>query len=188
MKKLLPIFAGITFIFLVSTMSKRALSKTGYTHLKFEEGKRLTVYTDEAGYSTIGYGHKLLPNENYHTITDAIANDLLVRDVNHAENIINEYFPKPLTQHEFDALVSWAYNVGKENVRTSTLREALNALNENTANYNEAKQFLIARELPRWNKVTINGNKQTSNVLSQRRDREVLISQGQIPQAIQHLV
>jgi len=68
----------------------------------------------------------------------------------------------PLTQEQFDALVSFAFNVGEGNFESSTLLEKLNA----------GHPEQVPAQLKRWNKVTINGQKVASKGLTRRRGRE----------------
>jgi hypothetical protein len=73
------------------------LSKTGLQLLKTSEGFRSHVYSDVAGFATIGYGHKLNPGESYpNGITEGQASTLLNQDVASAEKVVDrprEGFP-----------------------------------------------------------------------------------------------
>ncbi|WP_236781497.1 lysozyme [Aurantiacibacter gangjinensis] len=96
----------------VSDTMKEALAE--------EEGVRLTVYRDVAGYPTVGVGHLVLPEDGLSVgdrITYEQALEFLEQDLAKAEegvrNLVNDL---PLYQHEFDALVDLVYNVGEGNV------------------------------------------------------------------------
>lgn len=116
-------------------------------------------YLDAVKIWTIGWGHVILQNENFTTITKEQGQELLKRDVSFAEDCINEYVTAPLTQNQFDALVSFIFNIGCTAFKDSTL---LKLLNDN--DYDGAsKQFL------RWNKAR--GNIITG--LTNRRKREM---------------
>lgn len=83
----------------------------------------LSVYKDSAGYPTIGYGHKVQPGEDFSKgVTRGQAEALLRRDTQAAIDAVNRYATAPLSQGQFDALVSFAYNVGPTAFRNSTLR------------------------------------------------------------------
>lgn len=103
------------------------ISLAGLNHLKTVEGYRSTVYKDVAGFKTIGYGHKLTALENYTEITREEAARLLAKDVAGAEAGVNALVTVPLKQGQFDALVSFAYNVGVGAFRRSTMLKNLNA-------------------------------------------------------------
>lgn len=88
------------------------LSQKGLDFIKKEEGLRLNVYKCSVGKNTIGYGHVLLPHETFTTITEAQADTLLRKDVAVSEATINKGVSVALTQNQFDALVSLAFNWG----------------------------------------------------------------------------
>lgn len=85
------------------------VSESGKKLIKDFEGLRLKAYKDSAGVMTIGYGHtgKLLPN----TITKSKAEEFFESDVVSAEKKVNKYHYN-YTQNQFDALVSFAFNIG----------------------------------------------------------------------------
>ena len=82
-----------------------------------EEGMRLTVYRDVAGYPTVGIGHLVLPEDGLKVgdrITREKAMAFLKTDLEKAEKAVaNVVGDLKLYQHEFDALVDLAYNVGE---------------------------------------------------------------------------
>ena len=82
-----------------------------------EEGMRLTVYRDVAGYPTVGIGHLVLPEDGLRVgdrITREQAMEFLKSDLQKAEkSVANVVGDLKLYQHEFDALVDLAYNVGE---------------------------------------------------------------------------
>lgn len=88
-------------------------SKQGLELIKKFEGLRLKSYKalpSEAKY-TIGYGHYGVERDC--TITEVEAENYLIRDIVRAENQVNKYASiYSFTQNQFDALVSFAYNVG----------------------------------------------------------------------------
>lgn len=91
-------------------------SKDGLNLIKSFEGCRLTSYQDSGGVWTIGYGHTngVKPN---HTISQEQATLYLQQDLKNAEKYVNAYVSVyNLTQHQFDALVSFTYNCGGNNL------------------------------------------------------------------------
>jgi len=107
--------------------SRRSTSIAGLDALKNHEGFSATAYQDTAGNWTIGYGHKLQDGESFDAIDQAQATALLAGDVRAAEDAVNSLVSAPLSQTQFDALVSFVYNVGAGAFRKSTLLAKLNA-------------------------------------------------------------
>ena len=112
-----------------------------------EEGIRLTVYRDVAGYPTVGIGHLVLPEDGLKVgdrITREQAMDFLKADLEKAERAVASVVGDlKLYQHEFDALVDLAYNVG-EGTLSSAESPALNrAIRQ--ADYNGIAQELDYR-------------------------------------------
>lgn len=96
-------------------------SPRGIDLIRRFEGVRLKTYKDAAGKPTIGIGHLLKPGEKYpHGITEAEAEDLLRADLADAEKAVAALGVK-LRQPEFDALASFAYNLGGGALASSTL-------------------------------------------------------------------
>lgn len=115
-------------------------SDAGIALIKRFESFCATVYRCPAGKPTIGYGHVILPGEQFGIITEAEAIELLRRDLAIAEAAVRRLITVPLTQSQFDALVSFTFNVGEGSLKKSTLR-----LRVNQGNWAQAK-----RELLRW--------------------------------------
>ena len=116
------------------------LSTEGLELLKKSEGFRDRVYSDIAGFRTIGYGHRLTSAESYTDgITLAQAESILAADISVAEAAVTRLVRVPLTQGQFDALVDFVFNLGAGRLGASTLLRYLNA-----GKYNEAAWQLLA--------------------------------------------
>jgi lysozyme len=68
---------------------------------------------------------------------------MLVEELNEYEGYINDMVTTPLSQNQFDALVSWVYNLGGGNLKASTLLKVLNSGDFNG----------VPAQLMRWNKA-----------------------------------
>lgn len=99
--------------------------------LKEIENLSLKPYLDVAGYPTIGYGTRFYENSEEVKITDPPisqerADSLLLEKINKIEKCINENVKTKLNQNQFDALISFIYNVGETAFKVSTMRAKLN--------------------------------------------------------------
>lgn len=103
------------------------LSTKGLALIKKHEGLRLKAYRCPAGVLTIGYGHTGPDVKEGLEINQAKANCLLDSDVRFAVKKVNELVKKPITQNQFDALVSFTFNLGPGNLAKSTLLKKVNA-------------------------------------------------------------
>ena len=101
-------------------MANRKIGQAGLKLIMEFEGCRLAAYQCAAGVWTIGYGHTAGVHKGM-TITQAQAEEYLKQDVAKFEKYVNNasYVPitAALTQNQFDALVSFAYNCGAGNVK-----------------------------------------------------------------------
>jgi lysozyme len=145
------------------------LSENGLTLIKNFEGLRLDAYRDAAGVWTIGYGSTRYPDgskiKQGDQLADALhAGVLLSKTLGSFETAVNRQVKAPLTQNQFDALVSFAYNEGTGALAGSTLLTRLNNNDYNGA----ALQFL------QWNKITDpkTGKKIICDTLVKRRRQE----------------
>jgi lysozyme len=131
--------------------------------IKTFEGLKLNAYRCPAGVLTIGYGTTagVKPGQ---AITAAKAEELLAADLRKFEDTVNTSVAVPITQGQFDALVSLAYNIGSGAFRASTLLRKLNAKDYAGA----AEQF------PRWNRA---GGKVLAG-LTRRREAERKLFEG----------
>lgn len=118
-------------------------SRTGIEFIKHWEGVSLKPYRDVAGYWTVGVGHLLREGEPVEQITMEQADEYLIRDLSDAERCVNSQVGTELTQNEFDALVSFVFNLGCGNFRRSSLLRLLN----------RGDFGLAASEFERWNRA-----------------------------------
>lgn len=116
-------------------------SDNGIDNIKRFEGFSPVPYRDAQGWS-IGYGHFIKPGENLTAVSEAQARALLKQDAAMASAAVSNSVSVPLTQNQFDALVSLTYNIGITAFRNSTLLLKLNA-----GDYSNA-----AAQFSRWNK------------------------------------
>jgi lysozyme len=101
-------------------------SSAGVAFICAQEGFVGHVYRDAAGIPTIGYGHVLRPGDPV-VVTEDQARDLMARDLATFEAAVNADVKVPLTQPQFDALVSFTYNVGAGALLHSGVLSQLNA-------------------------------------------------------------
>jgi lysozyme len=132
------------------------------------------AYICPAGKWTIGYGSTKGVRSGMN-ITQQEAEDLLVKDVNEFEAAVNRLVKVPLTQNQFDALVSFAFNVGSGNLSSSTLLRKLNV-----SDYDA-----VPSELLRWNKARVNGVLTPLKGLTRRRSAEAALFSMDAPLASQ---
>ena len=101
-------------------MANRKIGQAGLALIKQHEGCRLAAYRCAAGVWTIGYGHTAGVHSGM-TITQAQADAYLLQDVAKFEGYVNNPAYVPITaklnQNQFDALVSFAFNLGAGNLR-----------------------------------------------------------------------
>ena len=114
----------------------------GLALIKKFEGCELEAYKCPAGVWTIGYGHIKGVQEG-DVITEQQADDMLVEELEEYENYIHNLVNCPLNQNQFDALVSWVYNLGSSNLQASTLLKVLNA----------GDYAGVPAQMLRWNKA-----------------------------------
>jgi lysozyme len=137
------------------------IDDAGIQFIKEREGEELTAYRDSAGVWTIGVGHTRGVKKG-DKIDRNKSTLLLLQDLAEAENAINHLVTVPLTQSQFNALVSFTFNLGSESLQKSTLLKLLNK-----------KQYISAAgEFEKWNKEHVDGKLVPSKGLSIRRDLE----------------
>ncbi len=141
------------------------MSPSGIELLKRFEGLELEAYQDIAGIWTIGYGHTGDDVRPGMRITEREAEALLRRDLRPREDAVDRHVTVPLNQNEFDALVSFVYNVGIEGFRRSTALRRLN----------NGDRVGAADALTWWNKATVGGVLRAVTGLTRRRAAEAAL-------------
>ncbi len=140
------------------------LDNKGYLFITKHEGLSLKPYLCPAKIPTIGYGNCYYPDGKRVTlldkdITKQQAFDMFKEIANRFGKRVDELVITELTQNQFNALVSFAYNIGTGNFASSTL---LKKINKN------ANDLTLKAEFLRWNKA---GGK-VLNGLTNRRNEE----------------
>lgn len=149
------------------------ISENGLKLIKKEEAFKSRKYLCPAKKPTIGYGHVILPTEAHlltATLTEAQASTLLLQDVSKKYGAhVAKRLTRPVTQNQFDALVSFCFNVGTGGFDQSSVLRLANAGSTST----EA----ICAAFGLWNKITnpSTGRKEASNGLTVRRAREAAL-------------
>lgn len=146
------------------------LSPKGAAFIHGEEGCVLAPYIDSAGIRSVGWGHARWTGG---TITREQADALFAGDVHPCEIAVNDAVTSPLTQDQFDALVSFTFNCGTGALRSSSLLTRLNALDYHGA----AMGFLL------WDKALDPKTRtlEVNPVLAARRLREAILFYGSDP-------
>ena len=156
------------------------MSENGLALLQQWEGFKLQVYKDSAGFPTIGVGHLITKAEQASGtitingaavqyaggLTDQQTLDLLAQDVQPAEQAVNAGVTVPLNQNQFDALVSFTFNVGVGAFQSSTLLKVLNQ-----QQYDD-----VPAQLLRWTRA----GGQVVQGLVNRRENEIKLWNGEI--------
>ena len=143
-------------------------SQDGINLIKYFEGFRTKAYLDSVGVPTIGYGHTKGVKMGM-IITETKAEELLREDLDYFEKKVLELVKVPLRQNEFDALVSFTFNLGEGNLKKSTLLKKLN----NVSYTNPLLMAEVADEFLKWNKA---GGKVLSGLTKRRMaEREMFL-------------
>jgi len=139
------------------------ISQEGLSLIKKFEGCEYNAYKCAAGVWTIGYGHTAGVKEG-DLVCQREADELLEKDVEIFEQEVLKAITVPIHQHQFDALVSWTFNLGGANLNASTMLKVLN-----TGAYED-----VPHQIKRWNKA---GGKVLEG-LTRRRLAESLLFEG----------
>jgi lysozyme len=148
----------------------KRISKQGIALIHEFEGLRLNAYQDQAGIWTIGWGHTGKDARPGNRITRERADELFDIDNDAAEIVVNRLDrlrANPLTQQQFDALVSFEFNTGALSNRNNRV----------TRNVIEGRDDLVDDEMLRWVHITDPATKKkvVSNGLKRRRMAEAAL-------------
>lgn len=143
------------------------ISEKGIEFIIKEEGEVLTAYKCPAGVWTIGVGHTGKDVKKSMKITKEQSRGFLKTDIKRFEDIVNKSIKVPLKQYEFDALISFAFNVGEGAFSKSALVNKINS----SASLKE-----IETQFRRW----IYGGGKVLPVLQSRREREIKLYKGEL--------
>jgi lysozyme len=125
------------------------IGQKGLELIKSFEGLKLKPYLCPAGIATLGFGNTYYPDGTKVKLTDAAitkekAEELLKHLVVSYEKAVDSFCRDDISQNQFDALVSFAYNVGVGNLQKSTLIKKVNA---------NPQDPTIRAEFMKWNKA-----------------------------------
>jgi GH24 family phage-related lysozyme (muramidase) len=120
------------------------VSQKGINLIKKYEGLRLVAYLCPANVLTIGYGHTGVDVKPGMQITEEEADRLLWKDTESAQQAVSSFVSIKINQNEYDALVSFVFNVGPTAFVNSTLLKLLNQ---------RADRKIVAGEFGRWVKA-----------------------------------
>ena len=125
------------------------ISQKGLDLIKKFEGLRLKPYLCAAGVPTIGYGNTFYENGTKVKLTDSPiteerATELLMHSLTSFEKHVDSYCRDDINQNQFDALVSFAFNLGPANLKNSTLLKKLNV---------NPSDETIRAEFAKWSKA-----------------------------------
>ena len=145
-------------------MKINRISQKGLNLIQRFEGLSLKPYKCPAGIWTIGYGTTFYTNgtkvkETDNPISQAEATNLLIEVLKHYEQSVDSFCRDDISQNQFDALVSFCYNVGAGSLKSSTLLKKVNV------NPNDET---IPLEFMKWNK----GGGKVLKGLTERRKAE----------------
>lgn len=147
------------------------ISDVGLQLIKAFEGKHNKGYLCPANVWTIGYGHTGptfdKPTPQGMTISDFDAETLLKKDMAKFEDVVTKHVKVPLSQNQFDALVSFTFNVGAGAFASSTLLKLLN----------QGKYDEVPAQFLRWNK---GGGKVLAGLVRRRKSEAHLFVTGEL--------
>jgi lysozyme len=140
----------------------RHISNKGLELIKYYEGFSAVPYICPAGYPTIGYGHVIKKHEVFnHEISHLEAENLLRQDILTSEYSVLRLIKVPLSDGQFDALISFTYNLGGGALQRSTLRRKVN----------QQEHQLVPREFMKW---VWAGGRKLPGLIKRRRDEAYL--------------
>ena len=123
----------------------RFTTQRGINLIKRFEGFSAVVYKCIAGFDTVGWGHVVRQGEVFASpITEEQGEELLKKDLFLSERAVLRLISVPLTDGEFDSLVSFTFNLGSGTLQRSTLRQKLNRNEDRLEVANEFLKWIFA--------------------------------------------
>ncbi len=138
-----------------------AVSDLGFRLIKAYEGFRAESRVLISGENVVGYGHRI-SDQDVIALTAAEADTLLRKDIKPVEDLVNEAVFSPLSQGQFDALCSLAYNIGPDAFLKSDVIKAVN----------NGRPIEAANSFDIWRKGEIDGQIFVIDALVRRRTAE----------------
>ena len=140
---------------------RHQVSRAAIELIKSFEGYRRKAARLADGRYTIGYGHTLTAREGA-VVSEKDAEALLLYDLISISHSVNEWTYAPLTQNQFDALSAFAFNIGADNFRRSSVLRRLN----------EGQHLQAACAMDLWRKADFEGERIVIDALVRRRSAE----------------
>ncbi len=137
------------------------ISELGFRLIKAYEGYRPEPAVLVTGQTVIGYGH-IVTDDSLPFIGKTKAEGLLREDLKPVEDMVNSAIHAPMTQSQFDALCSLAFNIGQDAFRGSHVRHAIN----------NGRILDAASAFDEWRKADIDGKVYVVDALMRRRTAE----------------
>ena len=122
------------------------ITNEGINLIKKFEGLRLEAYLCPAGVWTIGYGHTKGVKKGQ-VITQLEADNLLKEDLSSFEKGVTSLIKSNINQNQFDSLVSFAFNLGLNNLKSSTLLKKVNANPNDRTIVDEFLKWVYAKKV-----------------------------------------
>jgi lysozyme len=145
-------------------MSRLTASRAAFDLIASFEGFRTRAVAAPNGKWTLGFGHVATAREGL-SVTRAEAEDLLRWDLLPIEDTIRQVALTPLSQNQFDALLSFAFNIGLEKFKGSDVLKYLN----------QGQPIAAALSMHAWRRARLNGRVLTIDALVRRRAAEVAL-------------
>lgn len=145
-------------------MSRLTASRAAFDLIASFEGFRTRAVLAPNGKWTLGFGHVATAREGL-SVTRAEAEDLLRWDLLPIEDTIRQVALTPLTQNQFDALLSFAFNIGLDNFKQSEVLKYLN----------QGQPMAAALSMHAWRRARVNGRVLTIDALVRRRAAEAAL-------------
>jgi len=134
--------------------------------IKAHEGFNAEAYICPAGKITIGYGHR---TSVYKRVSKETAYIMLLSDLDKVNKVLPHLLTKSLSESQYEALLSFCFNVGVGNFEKSTLRQLINENPDNPE---------IAAEFAKWRK---GGGRVLRGLVKRRKDEATMYFNGNLP-------